>query len=74
MATKKPKPRSGPGSRIGKDARSGPNVPEAERTARLVSLRLTPEDRELLDQLAEEYGSRSAVLREGMALLVKRKG
>jgi Arc/MetJ-type ribon-helix-helix transcriptional regulator len=37
-------------------------------------LRLTPEDRELLDQLAEEYGSRSAVLREGMALLVKRKG
>jgi hypothetical protein len=72
MATKKPK--TGPGSRTGKDARSGPNVTEAERTARLVSLRLTPEDRELLDQLAEEYGSRSAVLREGMALLVKRKG
>lgn len=75
MAAKKtPKPRTGPGSRTGKDARSGPSIPEAERTSKLISLRLTPEDRALLDQLAEEYGSRTAVLREGMAALVKRKG
>lgn len=74
MATKKPKPRTGPGSRTGKDARSGPSIPEAERTAKLVSLRLTPEDRELLDELAKEHGSRTAVLRAGMEALVKRRG
>lgn len=34
----------------------------------------TLEARELLDQLAEEYGSRTAVLREGMAAMVKRRG
>lgn len=34
---------------------------------------LTPEDRELLDHLAQEYGSRTAVLRAGMEALVKRR-
>lgn len=72
MATKKP--RTGPGSRTGENARSGPSLSEADRTAKLVSLRLTPEDRELLDELAKEYGSRTAVLREGMAALVQRRG
>lgn len=70
MATKKP--RTGPGSRTGKDARSGPSIPEADREAKVVTMRLSPEDREQLDQLAEVYGSRAAVLREGMALLAKK--
>jgi len=62
MATKKPKAKP--------RARSGPSVPEADRAAKLVSLRLRPETRELLDRLAEKHGSRTAVLEAGMALLV----
>ena len=45
------KPRSGPGSRTGSAARSGPNVPETARSTRRTTLRLTPEAQALLGDL-----------------------
>lgn len=62
MAQQK-KPRSGPGSRTGANARSGPNVPVAQRHRRPLEITLSPEARELLDaehQRTEE--SRSALV------------
>lgn len=43
-------------------ARSGPSLPEERRTARLLSLRLTPALRARLDAAAARYGSRPAAL------------
>ena len=57
------------GTRTGANARSGPSIPEAARTARLVSIRLTPEDRELLDAAAARLGSRTRAVRAGLAAL-----
>ena len=59
----KPKPRSGPGSRTGAAARSGPPSPEANRKDKVLSIRIPDEAREALDQLAARWSiSRSAVV------------
>jgi hypothetical protein len=52
MATKKPKPRSGPGSRTGKDARSGPNIPNEQRGTEQILLRCPPGTKAALAALA----------------------
>lgn len=58
-----PKPRSGPGSRTGANARSGPNVPVAQRHRRPLEITLSPEARELLDrEAARTEESRSALV------------
>lgn len=62
MAGAKDKPTAGSGSRTGKDARSGPSLPEDQRTDRLLSLRLSPELRARLDAAAERHGSRPRAL------------
>lgn len=57
------KPRSGPGSRTGLDARSGPTVPEAQRPTERILLRCPPGTREALRALASAAGlSRSGWL------------
>lgn len=58
-------PRGGP--RRGK-ARSA-SVPEIDRRAKLVSLRLDPETRARLDAAAEVYGSRTRALVAGLDAL-----
>jgi len=56
-------PRTGPGSRTGDNARSGPSLPEDERDAKVVTARLAPEAREALDAVAARWGlSRSATI------------
>lgn len=66
MATRKAKPqppRTGPGSRTGERARSGPNLPESERDAKVITARLAPDVREALEELQGRWGlSRSATL------------
>lgn len=69
MATSTPKPRSGPGTRTGANARSGPSQPEATRKDKLLSIRLSAADRALLDTLAARLGSRTAVVRAALAAL-----
>lgn len=54
MATPK-KPRSGPGSRTGDAARSGPNVAESARSTRRTTLRLTHEAQALLGDLCRRW-------------------
>lgn len=67
------KPRSGPGSRTGANARSGPSIPESERASKLLSIRLSPEARARLDAAAEVWGSRSAAVVAGLDALDKAK-
>jgi len=56
-------PRTGPGSRTGENARSGPSLPEDERDAKIITARLAPEAREALDAVATRWGlSRSATI------------
>lgn len=69
MATPSPKPRSGPGTRTGANARSGPSQPEEKRKDKLLSLRLSDADRALLDTLAARLGSRTAAIRAALAAL-----
>jgi hypothetical protein len=63
MAARKSKPRTGPGSRTGKDARSGPPSPEENLSAKVLSVRISDEAREALDAVAARWGlSRSAAV------------
>ena len=63
MAASKAKPKAGPGSRTGDNARSGPSLPEDERDAKVVTARLSPEARDALDAVAARWGlSRSATI------------
>lgn len=48
-------PRSGPGSRTGDNARSGPSIPEASRGTRRTTLRLSPETHALLADLCRRW-------------------
>lgn len=49
------KPRTGPGSRTGAAARSGPSIPEANRGTRRTTLRLSPEAHALLADLCRRW-------------------
>lgn len=49
------RPRSGPGSRTGDNARSGPSIPEANRGTRRTTLRLSPEAHALLTDLCRRW-------------------
>lgn len=60
--------------RSGEAARSGPSVPEAERSARLLSLRLDPALRARLDAEAEVHGSRPAALRAWLDAYDRERG
>ena len=66
MAARKSKPkppRTGPGSRTGENARSGPSIPEDEREAKVITARLAPDVRAALEALQERWSlSRSATL------------
>lgn len=62
------KPRTGPGSRTGKAARSGPSTPRAERTRRPVEVTLSPEARELLDREATRTEESRSALVEALVL------
>lgn len=58
MATRKAKPqppRTGPGSRTGENARSGPNVPEEARSTEAIKLRLPPAAAAKLRQLGAKH-------------------
>lgn len=63
----------GDGTRRGKAARSGPAVPEARCTSKLLSIRLDPATRARLDAAAEVWGSRSAAVRAGLDALDAQK-
>lgn len=62
MVAKK-KPRSGPGSRTGAAARSGPDIPRTQRRRRPVEVTLSDAARETLDAaVARTEESRSAIV------------
>lgn len=57
MAAEKAKPpRTGPGSRTGENARSGPSQLEEDRVRKNFVVRLSPEERAALAQLAARWG------------------
>lgn len=55
MPPRKAKPKTGPGSRTGENARSGTNIAEAERGTEAVKLRLPPAAAAKLRQLGAEH-------------------
>ena len=64
-------PRSGPGSRTGANARSGPSgptVPRAQRTRKPVEVTLSPEARSLLDAEAKRTEETRSALVEALIL------
>jgi len=53
MVASKPK---APGARAGDNARSGPSQPEEKRARKNFAVRLSPEERDALAQLAGRWG------------------
>lgn len=62
------KPRTGPGSRTGENARSGPSIPLAQRRRRPLEITLSPEARQLLDAEAARTGESRSALVEALVL------
>lgn len=62
------KPRTGPGSRTGANARSGPSIPVTQRRRRPLEITLSPEARQLLDAEARRTGQSRSALVEALVL------
>lgn len=62
------KPRTGPGSRTGANARSGPSIPVTQRRRRPLEITLSPEARALLDAEAVRVEESRSALVEALVL------
>lgn len=71
---KTPPPRTGPGSRTGERARSGPSIPDAERKRPARRITLALETWEALDAYAQAQGATvSGTIEEALVAFLRRK-